>query len=49
MARKLAHLYNEEARVALQNGEQAEELLQKAQHWMAAPRELKSTTESFKM
>ena len=38
VARKLAHLYNEEARLALldsASGERAEELLQQAQHWMA--------------
>lgn len=38
VARKLAHLYNEEARVALAGGdgnEKAEDLLQQAQHWMA--------------
>ena len=38
VARKLAHLYNEEARAALlqrSGGEKAEELLQQAQHWMA--------------
>ena len=37
VARKLAHLYNEEARLALldsASGERAEELLQQAQHWM---------------
>ena len=37
VARKLAHLYNEEARAALlerTGGEKAEELLQQAQHWM---------------
>ncbi|CAK9007442.1 Erythroid differentiation-related factor 1 [Durusdinium trenchii] len=37
VARKLAHLYNEEARVALldpSGAEKAEELLQQAQHWM---------------
>lgn len=36
MARKLAHLYNEEARTALLEASgKAEELLQQAQRWMA--------------